>query len=71
MPATLRRPSKSTNQLEMFAPLDSEDMARLLGTFRGQPRWNGETMRCVNASRDGLAPAYVWDEDSGMVWILD
>jgi hypothetical protein len=55
----------------MFAPLDSEDMARLLGTFRGQPRWNGETMRCVNASRDGLAPAYVWDEDSGMVWILD
>lgn len=51
--------------------LDSEDLARILATFRGQPARSTPTMRYVRASRDGLASAYVFDEDSGMVYILD
>jgi hypothetical protein len=51
--------------------LDTEDLARVLGAFRGQPVYSTPTMRYVRASSDGLAPAYVFDEDSGMVYILD
>ena len=71
MPATLRRPTTAPTQLEIFAPLDDEDMARILGTFRGQPTWNAKTMHSVQGSSDGLTPSYIWDEDTGMVWILD
>ena len=51
--------------------LDEEDLARVLGAFRGQPATATPTMRYVRASSDGVAPAYVYDEDSGMVYILD
>jgi hypothetical protein len=51
--------------------LDAEDMARVLTAFRGQPIPLTPTMRYVRASSDGEASAYVFDEVSGMVYILD
>jgi hypothetical protein len=51
--------------------LDAEDMARVLTGFRGQPIPLTPTMRYVRASTDGEATAYVFDEVSGMVYILD
>jgi hypothetical protein len=51
--------------------LDAEDMARVLTGFRGQPIALTPTMRYVRASSDGEASAYVFDEVSGMVYILD
>ena len=51
--------------------LDAEDMARVLTGFRGQPIKLTPAMRYVRASTDGDAVAYVFDEVSGMVYILD
>ncbi|MFI5244515.1 MAG: hypothetical protein ACHQQR_04760 [Gemmatimonadales bacterium] len=53
------------------APLDAEDMARVLTGFRGQPIPLTPAMRYVRASSDGEACAYVFDEVTGMVYILD
>ena len=52
-------------------PLDQQDLARVLTGFRGQPVRLTPSMRYVRASADGEASAYVYDEDSGMVYILD
>jgi hypothetical protein len=51
--------------------LDAEDMARALTGFRGVQTGTTSSMRYVRASSDGDACAYVFDEDSGMVYILD
>ena len=51
--------------------LDAEDSARALIGFRGNPPLASATMRYVRAASDGEACAYVFDEDSGMVYILD
>lgn len=51
--------------------LDPEDMARALTGFRGQPISVTPAMHYVRASSDGEATAYVFDEESGMVYILD
>jgi hypothetical protein len=51
--------------------LDAEDMARALTGFRGVTCTPSSSMRYVRASSDGDACAYVFDEDSGMVYILD
>jgi len=51
--------------------LDAEDQARVLTGFRGQPVSPTPTMRYVRSSADGNASAYVFDEQSGMVFILD
>ena len=51
--------------------LDAEDMARALTGFRGVTGTPSSAMRYVRASSDGDACAYVFDEDSGMVYILD
>jgi hypothetical protein len=51
--------------------LDPEDMARALVGFRGPPIRVTQTMRYVRASSDGSATAYVFDADTGMVYILD
>jgi hypothetical protein len=51
--------------------LDAEDMARLLTGFRGQPIAVTPAMRYVRSSADGNASAYVFDAESGMVYILD
>jgi hypothetical protein len=51
--------------------LDAEDLARVLTGFRGQPISLTPTMRYVRSSADGDATAYVFDEASGMVYILD
>jgi hypothetical protein len=56
---------------ESLEQLSQEDMARLVYSFRGHPRVTTPTLRYVARSRDGLVPAYVWDEASAMVWILD
>jgi hypothetical protein len=51
--------------------LEQEDLARLLIAFRGvvAPPW--ARLHLVRRSDDGLAPEYVFDEDSGMIYILD
>ena len=51
--------------------LDAEDMARALIGFRGPAVVATSAMRLVNRSADGQASAYVFDEASGMVYILD
>jgi len=51
--------------------LDAQDLARVLTGFRGQPIAITPTMRYVRSSADGDASAYVFDEESGMVYILD
>ncbi len=51
--------------------LDQEDLARILGTFRGQPVVTTPSMHFVRAAEEGTSTAYVFDEDSGMVYILD
>jgi hypothetical protein len=53
--------------------LADEDLARVLISFRGvvAPRPSTKALRYVRRSDDGLAPAYMFDEDSGMIYILD
>jgi len=51
--------------------LDAEDLARVLTGFRVPPVTPTASMRYVRASDDGNATAYVFDEESGMVYILD
>lgn len=51
--------------------LDAADLARVLTGFRGQPVSLTPSMRFVRSSADGNASAYVFDEESGMVFILD
>jgi hypothetical protein len=51
--------------------LDQEDLARVLTAFRGQPVYATPSLHYVRRSADGAAPAYVFDEESGMVYILD
>ena len=64
------QPIRLTAQ-ELDGRLDAPDMARLLIGFRGQPTPRTSAMRYVRPSDDGEAAAYVFDEDSGMVYILD
>ena len=52
-------------------PLDAEDRARALTGFRGQPLRRIPTMRYVRHPADGNDSAYVFDDESGMVYILD
>ena len=51
--------------------LDDEDKARFLTTFLGYSGSGRRRCTCVHASGDGQAPAYVFDDESGMVYILD
>ena len=51
--------------------LSQEDLARIVLAFRGQPRITTPTLHYVRGSPDGTVPAYVWDEASAMVYILD
>lgn len=53
------------------AQVDQEDLARFLVSLRGVPSSTVSTMHYVQRSDDGLAPAYAFDEDTGMVYILD
>ena len=50
---------------------DPEDSARVLAGFNGLPSPVTRTLRYVQGSRDGRASAYAWDEETGMVYILD
>ncbi|MFI5244060.1 MAG: hypothetical protein ACHQQR_02460 [Gemmatimonadales bacterium] len=51
--------------------MDQEDLARVLTAFRGQPVYATPSMHYIRRSADGAAPAYVFDDESGMVYILD
>lgn len=51
--------------------MDQEDLARVLTAFRGQPVYATPSMHFVRRSADGAAPAYVFDDENGMVYILD
>jgi hypothetical protein len=50
--------------------LDAAVRARLLPAFLGV-KTSSRLLRYVPRSTDGMAPAWVFDEDSGMVYILD
>ena len=52
------------------ALLDAEDMARVLTSFRGQPISRTPALGYVRSSSDGDASAYVFDDESGMVYLL-
>ena len=54
-----------------IAALDDEDKARLLTTFLGGPDVTAPALHYVHGSSDGKAPAYVFDDQTGMVYILD
>ena len=51
--------------------LDAADLARSLTGFRGQPVPLTPTMRYMRLATDGDETAYVFDDASGMVYILD
>ncbi len=51
--------------------LDAEDLARVLTGFRGQPSGLMAAMRYERPVADGDLSAYVLDEESGMVYLLD
>lgn len=53
------------------APLDAEDLARVLTTFRGQPTRRTPPLHFVRSPADGEECPYVLDEQSGMVYALD
>lgn len=58
------------DELRMLEQLDAEDRARVLVAFLGAGS-DAASLRYVSRSPDGLAPAYVFDEETGMVYILD
>ena len=51
--------------------LDAEDQARFLAAFRGQPTSETPGMAYLRPAAWSDATAYVCDEQSGMVYILD
>ncbi|HVT40004.1 MAG TPA: hypothetical protein VHE78_13225 [Gemmatimonadaceae bacterium] len=51
--------------------MDPEDSARVLAGFHGLPLPGTPTLHFVRGSKDGHANAYAWDEETGMVYILD
>jgi hypothetical protein len=67
--AEAKEPGTRTALIE--GRLDADDLARVLTGFRGQPIAVTRTMRYVRTSADGEASAYVFDEETGMVYILD
>jgi hypothetical protein len=69
--AIMRPETADELSLSDVETLTQEDLARLVYSFRGHPRITSPTLRYVARSTDGLVPAYVWDEASAMVWILD
>jgi hypothetical protein len=54
-----------------ISALDDEDKARFLTTFLGYSGGSASALHYVRASSDGQAPAYVFDDETGMVYILD
>lgn len=53
------------------AGLDDEDKARVFAAFRGVGGEAVPLLRYIPSGADGTVPAYVFDEISGMVYILD
>jgi hypothetical protein len=51
--------------------LDAEDLARVLTGFRVPPLTPTADMHYVRASDDATTSAYVFDEESGTVYILE
>jgi hypothetical protein len=51
--------------------VDEHDLARVLTGFRGQPARQIATSRSARSARNGDHSAYIFDEASGMVYILD
>lgn len=51
--------------------MDAQDLARTLTAFRGQPKRYTPPMRYVRYSVDSTASEYVFDDESGMAFIVD
>lgn len=58
------------DRLDVVA-LDDEDKARVMTTFLGHKGGVLPGLHYVHATSDGQAPAYIFDDESGMVYILD
>jgi len=52
-------------------PFNSEDLARVLTGFRGQPMGTTSAMRYERRPADGNSSVYMLDNESAMVYILD
>ena len=68
---TRREPVPLPEGQAVGGQMDAADSARMIAGFQGLPQTALKSLRFVRASRDGQASAYAWDEDSGMVYILD
>ena len=62
-PALLERPD--------FTAFDDEDKARLMTAFIGGLDVPLFRLHYVEAAPEGGAPAYMFDDETGMVYILD
>jgi hypothetical protein len=63
--------SQALLDIANLAGLDDEDKARLLTSFAASAAIVSSPWHYVRASEDGCALAYVFDDESGMVYILD
>ena len=53
------------------AGLDDDDKARVFAAFRGVGGDAVPLLHYIPSDADGAVPAYVFDENSGLVYILD
>jgi len=51
--------------------MDAQDLARTLTAFRGQPKARTSAMRYTRFTKDFSATEYVYDDESGMAFIVD
>jgi hypothetical protein len=51
--------------------MDAQDLARTLTAFRGQPKARTAPMRYKRFTSDSTATEYVYDDESGMAFIVD
>lgn len=51
--------------------MDAQDLARALTAFRGQPKKRTSPMRYTRFTKDSTATEYVYDDESGMAFIVD
>ena len=57
--------------LQWSDQMDAQDLARALTAFRGQPRARISPMRYKRFTLDSTATEYVYDDESGMAFIVD
>jgi len=64
-------PAHSVALLQWSFQMDAQDLARTLTAFRGQPKARTSAMRYTRFTTDFSATEYVYDDESGMAFIVD